>query len=157
MRCTVLTVTVLFLFVLSHSLPSNALERARLEFTSSLVTFDNQVIYREKNRSWQIYEAIFNPGKTHILISRKYADLREFALRDFKVLYLRQDPGKVPVAITCTLDHDINFDMLGMVEAYWATDSKIAVRAAPLDPGKDTKSPSRPKRLVTRYYEILSP
>jgi len=156
MRRALRTAAVLIILALCQLPPSDAGEQDRLRFTKSLVTFDNQVIYREQNSSWHIYDTILNPGNTHILLLREYINSRGCALRDFKVLYLRRDPGKVPAAVICMLNHDINFDMLGMVEAYWAGNRRIAVRAAPLKPGTD-KTLTGQKTLVTRYYDIVSP
>ncbi|MGV8119979.1 MAG: hypothetical protein AB2L14_09495 [Candidatus Xenobiia bacterium LiM19] len=156
MRRALLTAAVLIILVLCHLSSSDAGEQDRLKFTKSQVTFDNQVIYREQNSSWHIYDTILNPGNTHILLLREYINSRGCALRDFKVLYLRRDPDKVPAAVICTLNHDINFDKLGMVEAYWAGNRRIAVRTAPLKPGTD-KTQTGQKTSGTMYYDIVSP
>ncbi|MHC9542524.1 MAG: hypothetical protein AB9903_23700 [Vulcanimicrobiota bacterium] len=156
MRRALRTASILIILVLCHLSSSDAGEQDRLKFTKSLVTFDNQVIYREQNSSWHIYDTILNPGNTHILLLREYINSRGCALRDFKVLYLRRDPGRVPAAVICKLNHDINFDMLGMVEAYWAGNRRIAVQIAPHRPGGD-EAIARQKTPVTRYYDIVSP
>lgn len=156
MRRALLNAAVLIILVLCHLSSSEAGEQDRLRFTKSDITFDNQVIYREKNSSWHICDTILNPENTHILLLREYINSRGCTLRDFKVLYLRRDPGKVPAAVICTLNHDINFDMLGMVEAYWAGNRRVAVRAAPPKPNSE-KTLTRQKTLVTRYYDIVIP
>lgn len=156
MRYAMHTAAVLVILALCQLPPSHAGEQDRLRFTRSLVTYDNQVIYREQNSSWFIYDTILNPGNTHILLLREYINSNGSSLRDFKVLYLRRAPGRVPAAVICLLNHDINFNMLGMLEAYWAGNCRIAVRAVPLRPGRD-KTLTGQKTPVTRYYDIVNP
>jgi len=151
------TAIILTLFLLSPPRPWGAGEAMKLEFSPARVKVNNQVMYEESKKGWRICEASFNPAGTHLLITREYDDNREFRLRDFKVLRISANPDRVLAAAGCALDKAVNFELLRMVEAYWATDTRIAVRTVPAAHEKDKKPAVKAGTPVTVYYELVPP
>jgi hypothetical protein len=138
-------------------LETAASEPGKLEFTVQAIKIAGEVVYEEKSPSWHICDTAYNPVRTHLLVCREYVAKKGSRLMDFHVFLLRASPGGVLVAVRCRLRQAVNFERLGMTEAYWADDRRVAViSSAPIGAGSEKIAALRPT-IMTHYFEVIDP
>lgn len=117
------------------------------------IPLDGKAVFSYKNPSWEVYEAVYSPGKTHILVNGVSKMEGARPLRSFDVLVLKPQ-GEGFVAKQCAIVQDINFDLLDMSEARWEGDGKIVVRANPMQWDKKSGKMIPSEKTVVEHFDV---
>jgi hypothetical protein len=152
-----LPLLALLTLTLFLSIPARAADLNKIQVTSSVIRVDHEVMYEENDRRWKIYDAVFNPERTHILISRESTGSNGSTRRDFKVILVEVSPKGVLSSRMCRLDRNPDFEHLGMIEAYWADDRRVAARTDKPDPENSKIYSTGKARTGTRYFTVVDP